>query len=250
LALIWIVETSDTFKDCIHQTKNDKTEHTLYQRISNFSVIFSRRQDCLGVFVHSNEGAITAFATLLIAIFTLTLWRSTDKLWDASKRQLAHSEDTAKRQLRAYVAATITGCDDPKTEDGIFTFHLEIKNTGQTPAHDLKVIFRTAVIDHPFSENFDFTIPDMENASVSALGAGRITLSRSPSDPMTPDTWKQISSENSGKRLCTYGTITYRDIFNDPQYTNICSVHLIEIDQKTGRMSVTGRVADRHNDAS
>jgi hypothetical protein len=25
---------------------------------------------------------------------------------------------------------------------------------------------------------------------------------------------------------------------------------LIEIDQKTGRMSVTGRVADRHNDAS
>jgi hypothetical protein len=192
----------------------------------------------------------TVVATIFIAAFTGTLWWSTRKLWRAGERQLTHLENTAKRQLRAYIAATITECDEPETREGIFNFHIEIKNTGQTPTHDLQVIFRTAVVAHPFSDNFDFTIPNMKNASVSVLGAQQVTLSHSHSDSMTPETWQQISSENSGRRLCTYGTIRYRDIFNDVHYTNICSVHLIELDQEAARLAVTGQVADRHNDAN
>jgi hypothetical protein len=94
LALVWIVETSQAFKDCINQSKTEAGEQTLYQRASNFFVILGRRQDCLGVFVHKNEGAITVLATLLIAIFTLTLWRSTDKMWKASQDQIEVAEET------------------------------------------------------------------------------------------------------------------------------------------------------------
>ncbi len=41
-------------------------------------------------------GVITALATIAIAIFTLTLKRATDKLWDAGKKQLAHAQSEAE----------------------------------------------------------------------------------------------------------------------------------------------------------
>jgi hypothetical protein len=41
---------------------------------------------------------INALATILVAVFTFTLWRSTSKLWDASERQLSHLVKEAGRQ--------------------------------------------------------------------------------------------------------------------------------------------------------
>src|ERR1700737_1181327 len=50
--------------------------------------------------------AITAVATVAIGIFTLTLKLSTDRLWNAGEKQRRLYEDTAERQLRAYVHIT------------------------------------------------------------------------------------------------------------------------------------------------
>src|SRR5437667_393811 len=83
LALVWIVETSDSFKGCITQQQAKTEQRGFYEQVAHFSFLIGRRKDCLGTLVHQNEGAITALATLLIALFTLTLWRATDKLWEA-----------------------------------------------------------------------------------------------------------------------------------------------------------------------
>src|SRR4051812_49050158 len=103
LALVWIVETSPTFKDCTNQNKTEVSEQTLHQRTSDFFVALSRRQDCLWVLVHKNEGAITALATLLIALFTLTLWRATDKMWKASQDQIELSRNIFVATERPWV---------------------------------------------------------------------------------------------------------------------------------------------------
>jgi hypothetical protein len=61
-----------------------------------------------------NAGTITAFATAFIAWFTLTLKRSTDKLWDAGERQLRALNDSADRQsadMQASVAAAQRSAD-------------------------------------------------------------------------------------------------------------------------------------------
>jgi hypothetical protein len=188
--------------------------------------------------------------TLLVTV-TFLLFAATLALWWSTRRLVKSGENTAKRQLRAYIVATIKGCDVPETSDGIFTFHLAIKNTGQTPAHELKVISRTDIFDYPFTEDFDFSIPNMDNPSVSLLGAQEVTGSESRSEPMTSESWRHILNKNSGKRLCTYGTIRYHDIFEDPQHTNVCFVHSVEVrDPETGRVRVTSHVATRHNDAS
>ena len=49
----------------------------------------------IGTALNDYNGAITAIATAFIAWFTLSLRRSTDKLWDAGERQLRHVESEA-----------------------------------------------------------------------------------------------------------------------------------------------------------
>jgi hypothetical protein len=51
----------------------------------------------LGNLLDNHAGAIAAFATIAIAAFTWTLWRSTDKLWDANERQLRHAVVESQR---------------------------------------------------------------------------------------------------------------------------------------------------------
>jgi hypothetical protein len=43
---------------------------------------------------------INATATVFIALFTIALWRSTDKLWSAGERQLKFVSDSAADQAR------------------------------------------------------------------------------------------------------------------------------------------------------
>src|SRR5205085_11515944 len=63
------------------------------------------------VWDNASHDNIIAFGTILIALFTYVLYRSTNKLWDAGERQLSHLETTAQRQLRAYIVANPTNVD-------------------------------------------------------------------------------------------------------------------------------------------
>jgi hypothetical protein len=57
------------------------------------------------VWDNASHDNVIAFGTILIALFTYVLYRSTNKLWDAGERQLRHLEDTSRRELRAYIVA-------------------------------------------------------------------------------------------------------------------------------------------------
>ena len=46
---------------------------------------------------------VTAAATVVIALFTIALWRATDRLWGAGERQLDHLTESSERRLRAYI---------------------------------------------------------------------------------------------------------------------------------------------------
>jgi hypothetical protein len=58
----------------------------------------------------------TALATIAVAFFTLTLWRSTDKLWHAGERQLRTSRQIAAlqaRQTRSAIKEASRSADAP-----------------------------------------------------------------------------------------------------------------------------------------
>jgi hypothetical protein len=98
-------------------------------------------------------GIITAFATIAIAIFTLTLKRATDKLWAAGERQISAVEDANLISRESIVAARRAwlSVEDVKfihptrfTGEG-FLLRVEatVKNLGQTPATSVRVDFES-----------------------------------------------------------------------------------------------------------
>jgi hypothetical protein len=100
--LILLVGTSEPFKDCIHERKNQQPYSALHERGPIFRATIMKLRTRLslnvagaGNFADTNQGAITALATGLLAIFTFTLWRSTSRLWKASIEQTT----IAKRAL-------------------------------------------------------------------------------------------------------------------------------------------------------
>jgi hypothetical protein len=174
----------------------------------------------LGDFVDAHDGAFTAFATVAIAWFTFILKRSTDKLWDAGERQLAHSEDTARRQLRAYIAAPV------QSEVRHFPLRtlsiLGFKNSGQTPAHDVSVWATSAVAVYPLEERPTAPARTVgEGASVGVVGPSEpFHCEFDPEAPVTKDEWEQVVAGKCAFFL--YGELSYRDAFGKQHLTTFC----------------------------
>ncbi len=152
----------------------------------------------------------------------------------------------AQRQLRAYVVADARDVEIVGPENEVrVTVRICIKNTGQTPAHDLRVVSKTELIEHPIKMPFDFTLVSGPDPSAAVLGAGELTESESrPERPFGGDEMMMARAEEAGARIYTWGTITYRDVFGNAHYTNFCS-SLIFVDGK-----VIAHASEHHNDAS
>jgi len=79
-----VVRLSPVFQECVGTNQPDYQSGALYQLIAEF---VGRLWWCGGIFSRENGGAITAFASVAIGVFTLTLWRATNKLWEAGEKQ-------------------------------------------------------------------------------------------------------------------------------------------------------------------
>jgi hypothetical protein len=192
VALVWIVESSQSFQSCVKNAQYQAGEQTLKKHLADFSVLIRQRGSCIGFFIHRNEGAITALATLLIALFTLTLWRSTDKLWEAGERQLRLSEDTAQRQLRAYISHQPLGAH-------FLNGHLKYfeQNFGKTPAKDVQMF--VCVKDGSATPQ-DFKGPFERIEFMSYIAPGQ-------------NIGKIIPGHTSKPALFLYGYVDYSDAF-------------------------------------
>jgi hypothetical protein len=199
----WILETSSSLQTCVAKQTSAQTEQA---KENNHSPPFTLSTDdkvaiharCAGHVIYENRDATTAVATAFIAFFTFTLWRSTNRLWRAGERQLAHFKDTAERQLRAYVYLDITLKPYPKPpqQPNRISVSLAIKNSGSTWARNLrskhgKVVKRTVVDPFDFvkwdqmnpapmvigpSQSFSLQFPDVSSDELQEIIAGRLHI--------------------------------------------------------------------------
>jgi hypothetical protein len=190
---------------------------------------------------------IIAFGTILIALFTYILYRSTNKLWDAGERQLRHLEDTAQRQLRAYIIAKVDDVDVEQINgsegEAMVSVKIAIKNTGQTPAHDLRIVSKAELLRHPVKMP-NFTLISGPDPSVSVLGAGEPIASECNTLFDGNAMMCAEESELSKKRIYIWGTVTYRDVFGGDHWTNFCSSLIFRESEYVVHAS------EHHNDAS
>ena len=103
----------------------------------------------------------------LIAAFTALLFWATWLLWRATKKLVQGAKDTSKRQLRAYV---IAGAGDIQEIDNGFLLAATLKNTGQTPASNVRVGGESFPAEYPLATDRPHPKPDTDYGLT--LGAG------------------------------------------------------------------------------
>lgn len=160
---------------------------------------------------------ITALATIAIGLFTYTLKKSTDRLWDAGERQLDHLEDTAQRQLRAYVSI------DPRTVSNFGTTHTivvgaDARNHGLTPASNMSHVFLMGPLPNPLPNGFVFPEPYRRIATNNSLFPGSIVPVRYIDDRVL--TAAEIAAINgNSQRFHIWGITRYEDAFGRERTT-------------------------------
>jgi hypothetical protein len=163
-----------------------------------------------GVFFDSHNGTVIALFTIVLALFTIKLATSTDRL-------VAGADQTAKRQLRAYVLVDSVSIADLAIQSRTHTVAV-VKNFGLTPAYNLK---QWSVMEcGPFPVvteiPLDGTAP--ERSGTSIIGPGGITSHVAKLERwLTPN---DVSGLQGGEMaMYLKGTITYDDIFGESHRT-------------------------------
>ena len=176
----------------------------------------------IGWFMEINwdSGAVTAAATVVLAAMTVILAFGTLFLWLATKRLVRGAENTAERELRAYVGVHLLQRPDGAnpTFDGIKGpwIALEIRNFGKTPAYKLSHWFQGATGPPDFKGPFKDGSAEVE-ASPATLqpNAWLQTASLGPeSQTGHPEAWA------AGKLVAyAWGEVNYIDAFDQPRCT-------------------------------
>lgn len=143
---------------------------------------------------------VTAAATVVIALFTIALWRATDRLWDAGERQLDHLTESSERQLRAYVfpvEAVLTKLDAGHEVE----CKIVIKNSGQTPAYRLSHAATIGLVNFPTKGPFPECVASQATSRTN-LGPGATIDKFGQKDP--PLSEAELSEIKAGRRNLSF----------------------------------------------
>lgn len=224
-------------------------------------------------FDEHGEAVIAAF-TIILAISTIGLWRSTRKLWEAGEKQIAvaafaanSSEQsaraaqraaaimgqTAERQLRAYVFL-----DPDKVLEELRVAvgeepsgMLRVKNFGLTPAYDCVTVRGTANAPWPLPPDIDLKIKRtgetgqiVPPGGVTYVGFGP-QLGKEGGGKVTAEEFADFQS--GARRFYVFGCVHYTDAFHKERYTNFC-LSVVPPNEVIGT-SFSIQRCNRHNDA-
>jgi hypothetical protein len=216
--LFYVAWNSMSFQTCVADKQSQQSKEPSKKSFSELSRIFivttRVKTDCLFVFLYDSRDAVTAVATAFIAIFTLTLWRSTHNLW-------ALGRTTAERQLRAYVSAF--QIEVAPFKDGQPDFiQIHLTNHGQTPAHNTQIAAMVDIFPFPLPANH--SLPVLPAPAPTKLVLFPDAQRNAPARPVRNFSAAELASliNNSGNRFYVFGVITYIDIFTRAQETHFC----------------------------
>jgi|SRR5689334_13171675 len=182
---------------------------------------------------------IIAFGTMMIALFTWTLWRSTQRLWYVTN-------DTARRELRAYLSVesgqTFRQSQRHHTR---FEFRPNVVNNGRTPASKVRILSKIELRSGALPLGFDFSLSaaGVPPGSMATIGPGKDRF-HTVIFPRTL-TWSELRHHAKGNIwFHLWGQVTYEDIFRIERHTYFSSMILIPTSK---RIATLWLATDRHN---
>jgi hypothetical protein len=213
---------------------NKYTEHehcTTYQLVPFVYIEIKDILDDLG-------SVITALATIAIAWFTWTLKRSTDNLWDVTRKGEERQQKDTRILQRAYISVEPGGVH--KFRDGTDRFSCEIimRNAGNLPARNISWF-----ISRKISDKEDEVIFPPDTLLGKIVLAPKV-LTRSGSLFLSGDEIREKNSQWADKQYWIYvwGRVQYHDGFVEGRSIDFCHRYNIaaandvgEIDEETAR---------------
>jgi hypothetical protein len=217
--------------------------------ISESSGIASR------IAAHANNWAalILAVFAAIVAIFTIRLWRSTERLWSITSRTLLQAEQTARKELRAYVSVEPLGIAEYAGHNCLVG-RFQVRTIGKLPARDVSV-YSTIGLDADAARR-DFPIgPPRISPTVLQPGTTMEFLSYEgypiPADQIDRDEPLKLAGY-----LYVWGEVLYSDEFNTVGWTAFCHRYPCDMfgvnEDQAGRRrnrSIDRKFARYHEDA-
>jgi hypothetical protein len=173
-----------------------------------------------------NDKAVVAAFTIVLGISTIGLWLATNKLWGAGERQLKHLGETAAMELRAYISVE-SGASFKQRRRFQFEFRPILRNNGNTPASNVRVVSMIDVVPPNIPANFTYPIgPIVGGQSVTTIGPRQERFhSRILGRQAAFAELREIYTGDKCFHL--WGKATYQDVFGVDHYTNFSFVIFI-----------------------
>ena len=169
--------------------------------------------------VETYEKPLLVISTVLIAIFTVVLALATFFLWRSTRDLVRGAENTAERQLRAYVFVKSMelryfGTTRP------FEVAARVKNSGQTPAYHLRTRITATLAVFPIKEFV--SAPPTPGESI--LGpSDELEISNVSPRTLTAD--ERGKTVNGEYAIYVYGEIDYVDAFGRTRHTRFRGIY-------------------------
>jgi hypothetical protein len=196
------------------------TDHCLSQ--DDIRAWTSRTSDSvwyIGELANHWAALIAALSTVLLAIFTWRLWLSTHRLWSVTNKTLEHTEQTSKKELRAYISVEPLGINEYVGHDYLIG-HFRIRNIGKLPAKNVSIYSTIQLDSDGARKNFPIGTPRI---SPTVLQPGA-TMEFASSDSW-PVPAEQLDSNEPLKMkgyLYVWGEVLYTDEFDTVGWTAFC----------------------------
>jgi len=171
-------EESSVFQKCISQQATQYATHQQVESTSYIPILLIERwpisMACTGDYLNTNNGAINAVATIVIATFTIILV-------SVSRQQYALTRETLVADKRAYVFAI--GFQQQYEKIGElyhWRFKPNWKNTGDTPTRNLRLYSHCDVRNSQLPDAYSF------DAGNSVPGGGLLAPTQEASGGAAP----------------------------------------------------------------
>lgn len=195
---------------------------TAPENCASFDLLFSRSISDWWAgttdFIDRYHEHIAAFATVVIAIYTIILGKATLGLRDATKSTVESLEQTAERQLRAYVAISAESVQNFDTTQPV-RVQVALRNAGQTPAYELEFSGSVVVMTFPYVPGVTISYAFPDNISKTVLHPGHIFYATARTKDIP--TQKSIDDTRIGTDYRVYagGVARYKDAFGKQRET-------------------------------
>lgn len=199
---------------------------------------------------------IIAIFAAILAIFTLAVWRSTQKLWAVTNQALQHAEQTSRKTLRSYLAVEPLGINEYAGHN-LLVGQFQVRNIGKLPARDVSIYSMIGLDADAMRRDFPIGTPRISPMVLQPGAAMEFLCSEGypiPADQLDRDEPLKLAGY-----LYVWGEVLYTDELNTVGWTSFCHRYPCDMfgvdadDAGAGRLRSRGihrKFARYHEEAS